>query len=100
MEKEISSWYEKTKLGESCDFHTHCPDCETNGNCEHCDTMDGRCIEAVNEYASTCDGCGEQTSHVEMLMDTQTQLGYCPKCVSEMSEEDRIKLMEENSSLD
>jgi hypothetical protein len=38
-------------------------------------------MEAVNEYASTCDGCAELTMHEEMWMDPKTQLGYCEKCV-------------------
>jgi len=48
---------------------------------EECDDcIDGRYIGAVCEYASTCDECGELTSHVEMTMDEITQLGYCEDC--------------------
>lgn len=45
------------------------------------ETEDGRWIEAVNCYASSCDGCGELTSHDEMTMDEKTQLGYCWECM-------------------
>ena len=41
----------------------------------------GRNIEVVNEYASTCDGCQELTSHELMEMDEKTQLGFCEECV-------------------
>jgi len=54
-------------------------------NREECDDcVDGRYIGAVSEYASTCDGCGELTSHEEMTMDEETQLGYCEKCSKNM----------------
>jgi len=52
---------------------------------EECDDcVDGRFIGAVCEYASTCDGCGELTSHDLMTMDEKTQLGYCEKCAARM----------------
>lgn len=58
-----------------------CPTCDE----ESC--QDGRTLECVNQYASTCDGCAELTNHeemeMEMEMDKETQLGYCPKCVEE-----------------
>jgi hypothetical protein len=44
------------------------------------DEIDGRYTEAVSEYASTCDGCGDLTMHEEMIMDDETQLGYCECC--------------------
>jgi len=47
---------------------------------EDCDCVDGRWVEAVNEYASTCDLCGELTSHELMAMSEKTQLGYCGDC--------------------
>ena len=51
-----------------------------DGNLYDCDTcIDGRDIEVVAEYASTCDGCCELTLHEAMYMDEQTQLGYCEK---------------------
>jgi len=52
-------------------------------HCQTCDDdscQDGRTLEVVNQYASTCDGCGELTHHELMEMDEETQLGYCPKC--------------------
>lgn len=53
---------------------------------EECDDcVDGRFIGAVCEYASTCDGCGELTSHDLMTMDEETQLGYCEKCATQMN---------------
>jgi|GEM_PF-2896607 len=53
-------------------------------NQEECDDcVDGRFIEAVSEYASTCDGCGELTHHNLLTMDEETQLGYCYLCAKE-----------------
>jgi hypothetical protein len=49
-------------------------------------------MEVVNEYASTCDWCGELTSHEEMEMDPITQLGYCPNCIKELPAEIRGRL--------
>jgi len=43
----------------------------------------GRYMEAVNEYASTCDGCYELTMHDMMTMDKETQLRYCEECNKE-----------------
>ena len=43
----------------------------------------GRYMEVVNNYASTCDGCQELTMHEDMMMDEETQLGYCEDCVDE-----------------
>lgn len=51
---------------------------------DDCDSIDGRYLLAVNEYASTCDGCGDMTSHEEMVMDEDTQLGYCKMCAKEL----------------
>lgn len=47
------------------------------------DEIDGRFIDRVNEYASTCDGCQEMSMHENMVMDKNTELGYCLKCVKE-----------------
>lgn len=44
--------------------------------------VDGRFTDAVNEYASTCDGCGKMAMHEDMVMNEETQLGYCPQCVA------------------
>lgn len=63
----------------SCVYEYENPD-------NYCDTCEcvlcnrGRSLEEVNEYASTCDNCGELTHHQEMEMDNKTQLGYCEKC--------------------
>jgi len=75
-----SAWYAATTLGAQCDGWTHCLDCKPDGDCESCDSIDGRWIQAVCEYASTCDGCGELTLHEAMQMDDETQLGYCATC--------------------
>ena len=57
------------------------------------DEVDGRWIEAVAEYASTCDGpCAELTMHTELRMDPITQLGYCYSCVSLLDVEVRDRL--------
>lgn len=47
------------------------------------DEIDGRFIDAVAEYASTCDLCAELTSHDELTGDKETQLGYCDNCKDE-----------------
>lgn len=74
------SWYRHAKLGTECNAQTRCKDCMRDGSCDSCDTVDGRWIEAVNQYASTCDGCMVLTMHVDMKMDEKTQLGYCKRC--------------------
>jgi hypothetical protein len=83
-----NEWYRQTKLGKECNHDTHCENCKPNGDCDSCDTIDGRWIEAVNQYASTCDGCGELTMHITMTMDKKTQLGYCEKCQAKHSPHD------------
>jgi len=55
----------------------HCNTCDSDTCC------DGRTLEAVNQYASTCDGCGELTMHEDLAMDDDTQLGYCYECMKE-----------------
>lgn len=57
----------------------HCPTCDSH-TC-----VDGRTLEVVNQYASTCDCCGELTHHHNLTMDPVTQLGYCDICVKEES---------------
>ena len=76
-------WYKRTELGDMCGPETHCPDATEDGACDTCDTIDGRWVQAVSDYASTCDGCQELTHHEEMSMDVSTQLGYCEKCTEE-----------------
>jgi hypothetical protein len=75
-------WYKKATLSNFCSHDTRCASAEPDGNCDCCDTIDGRWITAVNEYASTCDLCGELTSHDAMEMDEETQLGYCESCTA------------------
>ena len=53
--------------------------------CDDC--VDGRFLEEVNIYASTCDGCGNLTHHELLTMDKETQLGYCETCAKEMGME-------------
>ncbi len=84
---EVSEWYRTTRLGDECCSDEHCSRCSPNGDCEGCGTIDGRFMEVVNEYASTCDACGELTSHTSMQMDPLTQLGYCPDCVRKLPKE-------------
>ena len=55
-----------------------CPQCGETEDCDDC--VDFRYMPAVNDYASTCDGCAELTMHELMWMDEETQLGYCEKC--------------------
>jgi len=91
---KASSWFEEAQLSDQCtsgDVPTRCPDCKANGDCESCDTIDGRWITAVSDYASTCDGCGELCSHEIMTMDPKTQLGYCPECAPKQPAEVRAR---------
>ncbi len=81
---KTSVWFKRTHLGEWCTSDTHCKNCERNGNCDPCNTIDGRCIENVSDYASTCDWCGELTHHDNLAMDPVTQLGYCGECVPKL----------------
>jgi len=94
--EEISIWYEKAKLDTSpdaeCSLETRCPNAEPNGNCDVCGTIDGRWMEAVSEYASTCDGCAELTHHSHLTMDPETQLGYCDNCIPKQAPDIRKRL--------
>ena len=76
----MSDWYDKATLADECTFDTKCPHCEPNGDCEPCGTIDGRFMEVVNQYASTCDWCGEMAMHEDMNMHEKTQLGICGDC--------------------
>lgn len=76
----MASWYEKTELSDYCSSDTHCERAEPNGNCDPCGTIDGRYMESVNIYASTCDVCGNLTSHDELEMNEDNQLGTCYIC--------------------
>jgi hypothetical protein len=76
------TWFEAAEPGKECMPDTRCEDVETNGNCDSCRTMDGRGIEEINCYASTCDACGELTMHEELEMNEENQLGTCPECLA------------------
>lgn len=70
-----------------------CSDCGEEGCGGDCLYVDGRCIQCVAEYASTCDGCGELHCHINMAMDTETQLGYCPACEPEARASGLLKIV-------
>lgn len=93
-ESNISPWYVAAVLDRSrfpgCSAYECCEDCDPNGSCDQCDTVDGRWIEAVCEYASTCDYCGELTAHVQMSMNPETQQGFCDECFNKAV---RVKLI-------
>lgn len=86
------TWFEATVLGEHCDPETHCIQCDPSGSCDSCNTVEGRWMEAVNEYASTCDDCGDLTHHELMVMDPVTQLGYCARCIPGLPPEIKERL--------
>lgn len=67
----------------------HCEDCYPDECDDDCMTIDGRYVPAVNEYASTCDGCMDLTHHDHLTMDLKTQLGYCDCCVENMDESEK-----------
>lgn len=92
-----SAWFEEAQLGEECTYDTRCESCKPNGDCDRCNTIDGRNIEAVSEYASTCDWCGELTHHDLMEMDPGTQLGYCKECLPKLPKEIRERIGDQNS---
>lgn len=75
------TWFEKAEPGRDCTPDTRCEYAEFNGNCDACNTIDGRFMDEVNNYASTCDCCGELTSHVELEMNEENQLGTCQECL-------------------
>ncbi len=81
---EVNKWFQNAIIGEYCCWDTKCEKCKPSGFCDYCDTMYGRWLPAVNEYASSCDDCGEMTMHESMVMDKKTQLGYCISCAPKM----------------
>ena len=92
--EKVSPWFKEAQLGDQCTHDTKCSRAEPNGNCDPCGTIDGRYMEAVNDYASTCDGpCMDLTSHELLFMDPETQAGYCEGCLPKMSQEvqDRVR---------
>lgn len=106
--EEISTWYKNTILTDACTPETHCIDCEPDGLCEPCDTVEGVYAgsntlaglggspigtSGVFGYASTCDGpCMELTATQSLSMDPQTQLGYCDSCLDELNPEIRERI--------
>jgi hypothetical protein len=75
------TWFKKAEPGRDCTPDSKCEHAEPNGNCDACNTVDGRFMEEVNCYASTCDVCGELTMHEELEMNEENQLGTCPECL-------------------
>lgn len=75
------TWYGSTSLGEDCGSDIHCEACRRDGDCDACDTINGRRMDIIGEYAQTCDGCDELTENDGLTMDHDTQLSYCRKCV-------------------
>lgn len=84
---ESSPWFRAVRLGKECTSDTRCLTCKINGDCDSCNTIYGRNIEAVSDYASTCDWCGDLTHHDLMEMDPETQLGYCRGCLPKLPRE-------------
>ena len=69
-------------------LHKNCQNWEpgiTEDDCDDC--CDGRYLEEVFIYASTCDRCHNLTLHELMTMDEETELGYCKKCAKEINKE-------------
>lgn len=78
------SWFDDAKLGtECCNPPERCLDCKPDGFCESCETFEGRLIECINEYASTCDGCYQMLDHDLQQLDSDG-LGYCENCRPEL----------------
>lgn len=94
MGKTASVRDKNVQAGEEYYDDGHCPHGKpSDGECDICDTIDGRVVEMVNEYASTCDGdCAQLTSHENLTMDPVTQLGYCEDCIPLLPEEIRNRL--------
>lgn len=73
-----------TNIEEMCEYK-ECWTWDETRKKDECDAcVDGRDMQVVSEYASTCDGCQELTSHDLMVMDKNTQLGYCEECKSKI----------------
>lgn len=86
---DVSQWYQGARQSDCCwnDLHGYkCPTCEPDGFCEMCDTFEGRGIEQIFEYASTCDGCSQLVHHdlQRIPPDSDDQLGYCENCRPEL----------------
>ncbi|HEX3100063.1 MAG TPA: hypothetical protein VHQ41_03800 [Patescibacteria group bacterium] len=92
--EQLSDYIKNTWLGEECNviFGSHCEECDEYGFCDFCGTFEGRNMEAISDYASTCDGCYDHTAHQLMSMDPQTQLGYCAHCLEKIDSETRERI--------
>ena len=91
---KASGWFRGTRLGDMCTSETHCKSCKSDGDCDQCWTIDGRDMEVVSDYASTCDWCGELKLHENQEMDPQTQLGYCSDCLPKIPPDVRKRIKE------
>lgn len=108
----MSNWYKDAILADTCTPETHCVDCEIDGLCEPCDTVEGVYAGSntlaglggspvgtggVFDHSSTCDGpCMELTANQLLHMDPQTQLGYCDSCMyDDAFDPDILKRIEE-----
>ena len=88
-----SVWYQEALLGKDCcngPPNYRCEHCEPDGFCESCDSFEGRGIEQISEYASTCDECGELVHHdlQRIPPDSGDQLGYCWLCRPDLFEDE------------
>lgn len=62
--------------------------------CPDYESICGRWIEAINEYAMTCDDCAELTMRGDLTMDMKTQLSYCDECIKKkVKETQKMKLI-------
>ena len=64
-------------MKDECEYNLE--ECTQDGDCMTC--CEGRYMEVVNEYASTCDECGELTHHDDLTMNENNQLAYCEWCI-------------------
>ena len=96
-----SHWYATARLDTECTNHNggvRCHDCDPDGFCDSCDTFEGRFIEAIQQYATTCDGCGELTHHDLQISDPEDEtLGYCETCRPEWFAEWRASMMNDSN---
>ena len=85
--EQLSDYKKTTWLGDECSISlgSHCEDCDEYGFCDSCNSFEGRNMEAIFDYASTCDGCMVLTHYQGMSMDPQTQLRYCDECLEKIT---------------
>lgn len=81
----MESYIKTTKLAEFCEFigiySTHCKNCEPDGICYSCDTVEGRWSQGEDIFHS-CDGCGNGVINDLSYSDDKTQLSYCWECAN------------------